>query len=136
MARILIDTESSVDILYKDALDPLGLSSVRLLPLQTPLYNFSGSVTIPLGMITLPITVREEPGQVIKMVDLVVIDHPWAYNMILGRPFLFNIKAIVSMYHLTMKFPVEGGIGTIKGNQHAARRCYASLLKEYAQVTT
>ncbi|KAL5743903.1 hypothetical protein ACOSQ2_027019 [Xanthoceras sorbifolium] len=121
MVHILIDTGSSMDILYKDALDRLGLSPVKLQPLQTPLYGFSGSITIPLGMITLPVTVGEEPEQVTKMVVFVVVDHPGACNVILGKPFLFNVKAIVSMYHLTIKFPMEGGVGTIKGNQHTAR---------------
>ncbi|KAL5764110.1 hypothetical protein ACOSP7_016458 [Xanthoceras sorbifolium] len=116
MARILIDIGSSVDILYKNVLDRLGLSPVKLQPLQTSLYGFLESITIPLGMITSPITVGEKPEQVTKIVDLIVVYHPGAYNMILGRPFLFNIKVIVSMYHITMKFPMEGGVGIIKGN--------------------
>ncbi|KAL5773647.1 hypothetical protein ACOSP7_013285 [Xanthoceras sorbifolium] len=121
IARILIDTRSSVDILYKDALDRLGLTPIKLQPLQTPLYGFAGNIIIPLGMITLPITIGEEPSQTTTMVDLVIIDYPGAYNMILGRPFLFNTNDVVSMYYLAMKFPMGGRIRIVKGDQHATR---------------
>ncbi|KAL5747055.1 hypothetical protein ACOSQ2_024352 [Xanthoceras sorbifolium] len=105
MVKILIDTVSSMDILYKDALDLFGLTPTKLQPLQTLLYGFAGNVVIPLGIIALLIIVGEEPSQTTMIVNLVVIDHSGAYNMILGRPFVFNTKAVVSMYHLGNEVP-------------------------------
>lgn len=50
--------------------------------------------------------------------------------MIVGRPTLNKLGAVVSTLHLTMKYPLEGGgIGTIKADQPMARRCYQEILK-------
>lgn len=50
--------------------------------------------------------------------------------MIVGRPALNKLGAVVSTLHLTMKYPLEGGgIWTIKADQPMARRCYQDILK-------
>ncbi|MCP6484507.1 hypothetical protein NL492_27255, partial [Klebsiella pneumoniae] len=40
------------------------------------------------------------------------------------------MKAVVSAYHLMMKFPAEGGIGYLRGDQREAWRCYAIAVKK------
>ena len=47
------------------------------------------------------------------MVDFLVVDKPSAYNIILGRPTLNAVKAMVSTYHLAMKFPTPFGEGIL-----------------------
>ncbi|XP_058211645.1 uncharacterized protein LOC131323822 [Rhododendron vialii] len=91
--RVLIDSGSSVDILYLHAYDQLKVGQERLRPLTSPLVGFA------------------------------------AYNAILGRTTLNKIRAIISTYHLMMKFPTPEGIGCIKGDQKAARECYVTSLK-------
>ncbi|KAK3039312.1 hypothetical protein RJ639_026696 [Escallonia herrerae] len=39
-------------------------------------------------------------------------------------PIFECLNAVVSTYHLKMKFPMEHGIGEVKGNQTTARQCY------------
>ncbi|KAK2998712.1 hypothetical protein RJ639_022649 [Escallonia herrerae] len=51
---------------------------------------------------------------------------PSAYNAILGRPALNQLQAMVSTYHLKMKFPIENEIGEVKGDQPTARQCYVT----------
>jgi hypothetical protein len=63
------------------------------------------------------------------MVDFLVIDRPFAYNAIIGRPALNKLRAITSTYHLMMKFPTKKGIGELIRNQVVARRCYNISLK-------
>ncbi|XP_073107230.1 uncharacterized protein [Elaeis guineensis] len=57
---------------------------------------------------------------------------PWepslAYNAILGQPSLGVLKAVVSSYHLMMKFPMEAGVGQVRGNQAMARQCFTAKL--------
>ncbi|XP_058078628.1 uncharacterized protein LOC131226953 [Magnolia sinica] len=64
------------------------------------------------------------------MVDFLIVNVPSVHNVILGRPSLNAMRAVVSTYHLMMKFPTEGGIGYIQGDQCEARRCYAIAVKK------
>ncbi|KAJ4713136.1 Retrovirus-related Pol polyprotein from transposon 17.6 [Melia azedarach] len=136
VARILIDTGSSVDILFKEAFNKLGLNSARMQQVTTPLSGFMGDQLMPSGSITLPVTLGEDPSQLITMVDFVVVDHPSSYNVILGRPFLMATRGVVSTYHLKLKFPVGNQVGVVKGDQLTARRCYASSVGRCNQVST
>ena len=59
------------------------------------------------------------------MVDLLLVDQHSTYNAIINRPTLNAIRAIVSTYHLAMKFPVGNLVGEIRGDQAEDRQCYA-----------
>ena len=50
-----------------------------------------------------------------------VIDWKSAYNTILGRPWIHEMKAVPSTYHQTMKLPSPWGIQEIKSEQRVAR---------------
>ena len=56
--------------------------------------------------------------------SILVVDLPSAYNIIIGRPTLNRLKAIMSTYHLMMKFPTENEIAIMLGDQLMARMCY------------
>ncbi|TXG71857.1 hypothetical protein EZV62_000436 [Acer yangbiense] len=103
--RILIDTGSSVDIMFKKTLDHLGIEKARLREVNTPLYGFTGDSIWPVGTIDIPITFGEDPDQFTAMITYVVVDAPGVYSVILGRPFLVATKAGVSLYHNVMKIP-------------------------------
>ncbi|XP_058084511.1 uncharacterized protein LOC131232286 [Magnolia sinica] len=64
------------------------------------------------------------------MVDFIVVNVPSVYNVILDRPSLNTMRAVGSTYHLMMKFPAEGGVGYLRGNQRETRRCYAIVVKK------
>ncbi|GAV78525.1 hypothetical protein CFOL_v3_21991, partial [Cephalotus follicularis] len=53
--RILIDSGSSADILYKHAFDQLKISVDQLKPVKTPLVGFAGEMVNPLGAIDLSV---------------------------------------------------------------------------------
>jgi hypothetical protein len=69
------------------------------------------------------------------MVKFLLIDRPLAYNAILGRTTLNELKAITSMSHLKMKFPIEHGVEEVKGDQWVARHCYNITLKDVPRRT-
>ena len=48
--------------------------------------------------------------------------------MIIGRPTLSCWKAATSTYCLKVKFPIENGVGEVKGDQVLARECYQVVL--------
>ncbi len=43
------------------------------------------------------------------MVNYLVVDTPFAYNVIIGRPALNDFRIIVSTYHMNVKFPTVAG---------------------------
>ena len=59
--RMLVDNESSVDILYYQAFERMGLKVNDLKPSPNPIYGFMGDSVISLGIISLPMTLGEYP---------------------------------------------------------------------------
>ncbi|XP_027905727.1 uncharacterized protein LOC114165268 [Vigna unguiculata] len=60
-----------------------------------------------------------------------IVDAHTSYNILLGRPSLNTLGAVVSTYHLAMKFPsASGDIITVHVDQLTARRCYVDSLRE------
>ena len=127
--RMLVDNGSSVDILYYPTFQQMGINRARLTPTNAPLVDFEGTRVLPLGAITLSVTVGDYPQQIIQDVTFLVVDYSSAYNGILGRPTLNSWKATTSTYHLMIKFPTEYEIGELRGDQVAARECYIAMLE-------
>ena len=57
-----------------------------------------------------------------------MVDFSSSYNVIIGRPIFNRWKATASTYYLKVKFPIEYGIGEVKGDQVLARECYQVVL--------
>ena len=129
MHRMLVDNGSSADILYYPAFQQMRIDRARLIPTNAPLVGFGGTRVLPLGAITLSVTIGDYPQQITKDITFLVVDCSSAYNGILGRPTLNSWKATTSTYHLMIKFPTEYGIGELRGDQVAARECYIAMLE-------
>ncbi|XP_024010916.1 uncharacterized protein LOC112086238 [Eutrema salsugineum] len=120
VSRILVDTGSSVNVIFKEALDQLELASDRIEPFIEPLTGFDGERCMTVGMVNIPIYV----GGVAKIIQFLILDKPAIYNAILGTPWLHAMKAVASTYHQCLKFPTPDGVYTLRGNQAVARSCY------------
>ncbi|VFQ62035.1 unnamed protein product [Cuscuta campestris] len=86
VARVLVDTGSSVNVLYLDAFKKLKLDRSILRPLQTPLSGFTGASIEAEGQITLPVTLGSGNRTVTKQMRFVVVNIKCVHNAILGRP--------------------------------------------------
>ena len=55
-------------------------------------------------------------------------DCPSSYNVIIGRPTLNRWKVATSTYCLKVKFPIDNGVGEVRGDQILAKECYQAVL--------
>ena len=92
----------------------MRLGRDQLRPVNSPLVGFRGMKGQPVGTITLPVVVGAYPQQVTKNVNFLVVDCSSSYNAIIGRLTLNSWKAVMSTYHLSVKFPTEYGIRQVQ----------------------
>ena len=59
--QMLVDNGSSADILYYPAFQQMGIDRARLILTNAPLVGFGGTKVLPLGAITLSVTVGDYP---------------------------------------------------------------------------
>ncbi|GAV72667.1 hypothetical protein CFOL_v3_16155, partial [Cephalotus follicularis] len=93
MKRILIDSGSLADILYKHAFDQLRIPIDQLKPVKTPLVRFAGEMVHPLGSIDMSVVAGTAPRQTQVQMTFLVVDTPSPYNAIIGRPGLNLVEA-------------------------------------------
>ncbi|GAV75379.1 LOW QUALITY PROTEIN: hypothetical protein CFOL_v3_18858, partial [Cephalotus follicularis] len=92
MKRILIDSGSLADIIYKHAFD-LRIPADQLKPVKTALVGFAGETIHPLGSINLSVVAGTAPRQTQVEMTFLVVDTPRPYNAIVGRPGLNLMEA-------------------------------------------
>ncbi|KAI3470756.1 hypothetical protein Pfo_027419 [Paulownia fortunei] len=89
---------------------------ITLQPVDTALFGFGGGVVDPT-----------------RMVKFLVVDSFSAYNIILERPSLNTFQAVVSTFHMKLKFPMDEGIGEVEGDQCSGRRYYVEAVRKAEQ---
>ncbi|XP_062104496.1 uncharacterized protein LOC133815702 [Humulus lupulus] len=123
--RVLIDNGSSTNILFLNALQGMGIDESNITRCSTMLVGFSGEHKSSIGEIDLPVYAEG----VNICVKFLVLECPSAYNIILGRPWIHDMRAVPSTYHQIIRFPTKWGVQEIKGEQKTSRDCYRQALK-------
>jgi len=128
--KVLIGQGSSVDILYWASYQKLQLPDTAMVPYDEPIYGFSGEQVSTRGYIDLHTVFRDGAQTKTVPIRFLIVDAPTSYNVLLGRPLLNTLGAVVSTPHLTMKFrSPSGDILTIHCDQRLARECYMASLR-------
>jgi len=102
--RILVDTGSSINILFKHAFNKIRLSMKDVTPCSKPLLGFTGDAKIPLGQLDFFVELGSYPRSVARKQTFVLIDSRSAYNAFLGRPALSDFQIVLASWCLKMKF--------------------------------
>jgi hypothetical protein len=127
--RILIDGGSSVNIIQLEALKKMGIPESDIISRSSVLVGFSGETKNTVGDIKLPIYIEG----VNSLQKFCVIDTLSCCNVILGRPWIHDMKAVPSTYHQCVKLPSPWGIVKIESDQQEAKDCYTSSMKPAAR---
>ncbi|XP_013617876.1 PREDICTED: uncharacterized protein LOC106324459 [Brassica oleracea var. oleracea] len=118
VAKVLMDTGSSVDLIFRDTLDKMGVDLRDMKPSSRSLTGFNGASEKMIGTIKLPVYACG----VTRTVKFSITRTKAPYNAILGTPWLHSMKAISSTYHQCVKFlGPNGQVLTLRGDQQAAR---------------
>ena len=122
--RVMIDQGSVADVMYPDLYNGLGLKPEHLTTYNSPLMSFEGRMVVPKGQIRLSV----QTGTDVVEVDFIVMDVFSPYTAILGRPWLHTLDAVSSTLHQKVKYPSEGQVLEIVGNQVAAQQCLVAAI--------
>ncbi|KAJ9544140.1 hypothetical protein OSB04_023847 [Centaurea solstitialis] len=99
----------------------MGIERSEIIQRNTTLIGFNGDPMNTLGEIILPIFAKG----INKQTKFNVIDCQSAYNVILGRPWIHEMKAVPSTYHQKIKFPSPWGIQEIASEKKEHSDCFA-----------
>ncbi|XP_074291775.1 uncharacterized protein LOC141618572 [Silene latifolia] len=99
--RILVDRGCSINLIMIDVLKAMKINEYQITKKSSVLVGFSGETKNTLGEIYLS-TCAEG---VASYERFGVLDCLSSYNVILGRPWIHNVKAIPSTYHQCIKIP-------------------------------
>ena len=87
--------------------------------------SFEGKIIIPKGQIRLPVQIGSE----VVEVDFIVVDAYSSYTAIVARPWLHTLGVVSSTLHQKVKYPSEGQIKEILGDQFMARQCLVAAIQ-------
>ncbi|XP_056691938.1 uncharacterized protein [Spinacia oleracea] len=84
--------------------DPKTIESIHY-----PIIGFGGSIIHPVGVITLPVQIGGRNDGRKMGVDFLIVKDLTTYNVILGRPTLNKIKAVVVTHLMLLKYVCDDG---------------------------
>jgi hypothetical protein len=113
-SKVLMDGDSSLNILYAHTLRLLGIGLDQLWPSTTPFHGVApGKRVQPLGQSDLPVWFGT-PGNFRKeTLTFEVMGFRGAYHAILGRPCYAMFMAVPNYTYLKMKMPGPKGVITV-----------------------
>ncbi|XP_050259920.1 uncharacterized protein LOC126704990 [Quercus robur] len=117
--KVLVDQGSAVEIMYPDLYKRLNLKPEDLTAYDSPLVSFEGKTVTPRGQIRLPI----QTGSDVVEVNFIVVDAYSPYTTIVAKPWLHALEVVSSTLHQKVKYPSNGQVKEIVGNQSMARQC-------------
>ncbi|XP_066379237.1 uncharacterized protein [Miscanthus floridulus] len=115
--KVLVDSESALNLLFVGALKELGLGIEDLTPSNSSFWGVVPSrASKLLGEITLPVQFSMASNFHVEHINFYVADFNTAYHAILGRPALAKFKAIPHYAYLVLKMHLPTGVLALWAN--------------------
>nr|KYP43716.1 Retrovirus-related Pol polyprotein from transposon 17.6 [Cajanus cajan] len=128
--RVLVDQGSSADIMFWEAFVGMKIPTDRLMPYAGTLVGFVGDQVTTRGYADLETTFGQGDHMKTITVRYLVVNAQSSYNILVGRPTLNKLGAVVSTPHLKLKYPLPSGkVGVLCVDQEVARKCYEDSLR-------
>ena len=128
--RVMVDQGSAAEIMYPDLYKGLNLKAEDLTPYSSPLVSFEGKIIIPRSQVRLPV----QTGSEVVEVDFIIVDAYSPYTAIVARPWLHTLGVVSSTLHQKVKYPSEGQIREILGDQSLVRQCLVAAIQHKLEV--
>ena len=118
--------------MYPNLYKGLNLKSEDLTAYESSLISFEGKTVIPKGQIRLPIQTDSK----IVEVNFIVVDSYSPYTAIVARHWLHALGAVSSTLHQKVKYPSEGLVKEILGNQSVGRQYTVAIILHKSEVVS
>jgi hypothetical protein len=123
-SKVLIDNGSSINIIYRDTIQKLGIKENMLEPSQTTFHGIVlGLSCVPMGKIRIDVMFGNRDNCRVENLKFEVVDLDSPYHALLGRPALPKFMASTHVAYLKMKIPGPKGVITIIGDYKRSMAC-------------
>jgi hypothetical protein len=136
LTRVLIDSESGLNLLFASTLKKMGLNISKMLtPSRAPFYGIvPTNVATPLGSVVLPVTFGTKDNYRTEYIKFEVADFELSYHAILYRQALAKFMAMPHYIYLLLKMLGKTVVLTFHGNLKKSYDCDQEVI-EYAATS-
>lgn len=113
LSRVLVDTDSSLNVMPKSYLSKLTIEGLVMKPSELVVRAFDGSRRTIIVEVDLPIKIGPHT---FFIAFFVVGIHP-TYSCLLGRPWIHSVRAVTSMLHQRLKFLSNNKLVVVEGEE-------------------
>jgi hypothetical protein len=134
LSKVLIDGGSSLNIIYAETLELLGVDRSEIQAGAAPFHGIAPEKHIlPLGQIDLPVCFRTPSNFRKETLTFEVIGFRGTYHTVLGRPCYAKFMVVPNYTYLKLKMPSPKGVITVGPTYHHAYECDVECV-EYAEA--
>jgi hypothetical protein len=130
LTKALMNGGSSLNLMYLDTFEGLGLTQDQLQSSPHPFYGVVlGKQSVPLRRVTLPVTFKDASNYRTETLVFEVVNFTRPYQVIMGQPCYVKFMVIPSYAYLKLKIPGPIGIITMEAKTHRALDCEQNSLE-------
>jgi hypothetical protein len=123
-SKVLIDNGSSINIMYRDMMQKLGIKDNMMELSKTTFHGIvPGLSCAPMGKIRIDVMFGNQDNCRVENLMFEVVDLDSPYHALLGRPALAKFMASTHVAYLKMKMPGPRGVITIIGDYKRSMAC-------------
>ncbi|KAK1649498.1 hypothetical protein QYE76_067303 [Lolium multiflorum] len=124
LPKTLMDGGSSINILYYETFQRLGLPDSRLENAKVTFHSIvPGRKAFPIGKVTLPVTFGTHVNYRTERITFEVVNFRSPYHCVLGRQAFARFMAAPHYAYNMMKMPGPRGVITVHGDPEMALEC-------------